>query len=178
MGIHEIVLPETKPETEWVRGRPLRKISPKRMHSRLQFTLLARLDRWAAGRGEVAVEWRFRIAPPSELRRPLVPDIAYVSNQRLRALSDAEVEAPPIAPDVAVEILSPHDRRADVDHKIGVYLRARSSLVIVVDPQRRALELHDRDRTILLDEAEAIEHPALPDFSYPLRELFAYATLG
>jgi hypothetical protein len=29
MGIHEIVLPETKPETEWVLGRALQKVSPK-----------------------------------------------------------------------------------------------------------------------------------------------------
>jgi Uma2 family endonuclease len=144
----------------------------------LQFALAARLERWANGRGEVAVEWRFRLAPPGELRRPLVPDVAYVSDQRLRALSDAEVETPPIAPDIAVEILSPYDRRADVEDKIGVYVRAGSSLVIVVDPQRCAVELHDRDRTVLLDDADAIEHPALPDFSYPVCDLFASAKLG
>ncbi|MFY9630380.1 MAG: Uma2 family endonuclease, partial [Candidatus Cybelea sp.] len=73
---------------------------------------------------EVGPEWRFRIAPPGEVRRPLVPDVAYVSNERLRPLNDEEVETPPLAPDVAVEILSPGDRRADLEDKIGVYLRA------------------------------------------------------
>jgi Uma2 family endonuclease len=173
MPIDEIVLPETKPETEWVRGRPLQKVSPQRNHSLLQGALSTQLSRWATGRGEAGPEWRFRVAPPGEVRRPLVPDVAYVSNERLRPLSDEELQLPPLAPDVAVEILSPDDRRIDVDSKIDVHLRAGSSLVMVVDPQRRIVELHDRDKTAQLDESDVIAHPALPEFSYPVSELFA-----
>jgi Uma2 family endonuclease len=173
MPIHEVVLPETQPETEWVRGRPLQKVSPQRTHSRLQGALNTELGRWATGRGEVGPEWRFRIAPPGEIRRPLVPDVSYVSNERLRPLSDEEIEIPPLAPDVAVEILSPDDRRADVDDKIDVYLRGGSSLVIVVDPMHRVVELHDRAQILRLDETRAIEHSALPGFSYPVSDLFA-----
>lgn len=169
----EIVLPETKPETEWVRGRPLQKVSPQRTHSRLQGELTTQLSRWAVGRGEAGPEWRFRVAPPGELRRPLVPDVAYVSNERLRPLSDQEIEIPPIAPDVAVEILSPGDRRVDLDDKIDVYLRAGSSLVIVVDPRRRTVELYDGEHAVRLNESAAIEHRALPGFSYPVSDLFA-----
>jgi Uma2 family endonuclease len=170
---YEIVLPETEPETEWVRGQPLQKGSPQRSHSRLQGALYKQLDQWAAGRGEVGPEWRFRLAPPGEVRRPLVPDIAYVADERLASLDDKDVEIPPLAPDVAVEILSPDDRRADLNDKIDVYLRSGSSLVIVVDPQRRVLELHDRSETTLVDETGTIEHWALPGFSYPVRDLFA-----
>lgn len=72
-----------------------------------------------------------------------------------------------------MEILSLDERRVDVDDKIDVYLRAGSSLVIVVDPQQRTVELHDRDEVIRLDETGAIEHRALPEFLYPVRELFA-----
>lgn len=172
MPLHEIVLPETKPETEWVGGRALQKVSPQRTHSRLQGAMTMLLDRWATGRGEVGPEWRFRVAPPGEVRRPLVPDVAYVSNDRLRPLEGAELEVPPLAPDVAVEILSPDDRRADVDDKIDVYLRAGTSLVIVVDPIHRAVELHDRMRAVYAGEADAIEHWALPGLSYPVSELF------
>jgi Uma2 family endonuclease len=178
MGIHEIVLPETEPETEWVRGRPLQKVSPQRAHARLQLDLGTQLGQWAKGRGEVGTEWRFRIAPPGEVRRPLVPDVAYVSNERLRPLSDEEIEIPAITPDVAVEILSPDDRRVDVDDKIGVYLRAGSSLVIVVDSQQRRVELHDWDATTVLDESDVIAHHALPEFSYPVRDLFAVLRRG
>ncbi|HEY1868017.1 MAG TPA: Uma2 family endonuclease [Candidatus Cybelea sp.] len=174
----EIVLPETKPETEWVRGRPLQKVSPQRTHSLLQGELTTQLRRWAAGRGEAGPEWRFRVAPPGEVRRPLVPDIAYVSNERLRPLSDEEIEIPPLAPDVAVEILSRGDRRVDLEDKIDTYLRAGSSLVIVVDPQGRSIELHDRDNVVRLNESAAIEHRALPGFSYPLSDLFAVLRRG
>jgi Uma2 family endonuclease len=173
MPLHEIVLPETKPETEWVRGRPLQKVSPQRTHSLLQGALTIALTQWATGRGETGPEWRFRVAPPGEVRRPLVPDVAYVSHDRLRPLTENELEVPPIAPDVAVEILSPDDRRPDVDDKIAVYLRSGCSLVIIVDPSRRAVELHDRVEMRHLDETSAIEHQALPEFSYPVRELFA-----
>jgi Uma2 family endonuclease len=173
MAQTEIVLPETKPETEWVRGRPLQKVSPQRDHSRLQGALNTALDRWAAGRGEVGPEWRFRVAPPGEVRRPLVPDVAYVSNDRLRPLDGKDFQIPPLAPDVAVEILSPDDRRVDVDDKIDVYLRAGSALVIVVDPHQRIVELHDPTNTVRLHEADTIEHSALPEFSYPVRDLFA-----
>jgi Uma2 family endonuclease len=156
MSLHEIVLPETEPGT-----------------SRVQAAMTMRLDCWARGRGEAGPEWRFRLAPPGETRRPLVPDVAYVTNEHLRPLSDEELETPPIAPDVAVEILSPGDRRADVDEKIAVYLRSGSQLVIVVGPMHRVVELHDPSGTVRLDETQAIEHVALPQFLYPVRELFA-----
>lgn len=173
MAQHEILLPQTEPETEWVRGRALQKVSPQRDHARLQLAFGMALDRWAAGRGEVGTEWRFRIAPPGDVRRPLVPDVAYVANERLRGLSGQDLQVPPFAPDVAVEILSPDDRRDDVNDKIAVYLRAGSAVVIVVDPERRTVELHDVAHIKRMDETGVIEHPALPNFSYGARELFA-----
>jgi Uma2 family endonuclease len=171
--LHEIVLPNTEPESEWVRGRSLQKTSPKRTHSFLQGAFTIELTSWAAGRGGVGPEWRFRVGPPGEVRRPLVPDVAYVSNDRLRGLGDEDLEVPPLAPDVAVEILSPDDRRIDVDDKINTYLRAGSSLVIVVDPRKRVVELHDPLANARLEEGAVIEHPALPGFRYPVRDLFA-----
>jgi Uma2 family endonuclease len=104
MSIHEIVLPETKPETEWILGRAVQKMSPRWTHARLQAWFARRLLEWEDGHGQSATEWRFRIAPPNEIRRPLVPDIAFVSNERLRDLDDSDLELPPFAPDVAVEI--------------------------------------------------------------------------
>ncbi len=173
MSLHEIVLPETKPETEWILGRAVRKVSPCRRHARLQTVLAAALSRWAAPYGEVGIEWRFRIAPRGEMRRPLVPDIAFVSDARMRALDDDEAELPPFAPDVAVEIRSPDDRRRHVEHKVAVYLAGGASLVIVVDPSERSVQLHDARGVHVLDEDDPLEHPALPGFTMPLRDLFA-----
>ena len=54
-----------------------------------------------------------------------------------------------------------------------LYLRAGSSLVIVVDPKRRVVELHDYDGALTLDESNAIEHRVLPESSYAVRGLFS-----
>src|SRR5579862_7641312 len=150
MALHEIVLPYTKPETEWIRGRALQKVSPTFEHAKLQLVVGGALLGWAGDRGYVGSEWRFRVRPPGEPARPLVPDVAYVSAARLAGVSDADFQCPPIAPDVVVEILSPDDRRADVDDKIATYLRAGSTLVIVLDPATRSAELHDAERTTLV----------------------------
>lgn len=90
MALREIVLPITEPETEWVRGRPLQKVSPTRSHALLQLAMAAALREWAGERGEVGTEWRFRVSPPGEPARPLVPDVSYVEVQRLRALRGDE----------------------------------------------------------------------------------------
>ena len=173
MELHEITLPDTKPETEWVRGRPLRKMSPLRDHARLQLVLAAALDAWARGRGEVGTEWRFRITPPGQVTRPLVPDIAYVSAARLRGLTGRDLQLPRLAPDVVVEILCAADERIDIDHKVTIYLHAGSSLVVLVDALQKAVELHDPYTAERRTEPEAIEHPALPGFSYSIAKLFS-----
>jgi Putative restriction endonuclease len=65
------VLPEAKPAFEWVNGRALQKVSPKRKHGLAQGRFFAALDRWAETNrmGSVATEWRFHIQPPGEVRR-------------------------------------------------------------------------------------------------------------
>ena len=172
MSLHEIVLPETKPETEWILGRAVQKVSPFRNHARLQLTLGAALLAWAEGRGEVGSEWRFRVAPPGEVRRPLVPDLAYVSNERLAGLTGGDLQSPPCAPDVAIEVLSPDDVPRNVAHKIGVYLASGSELLVLVDPRDRSIQLHDRKGMRLLHGDDALEHAALPGFSMALPTLF------
>jgi Uma2 family endonuclease len=173
MSIHEIVLAQTKPETEWILGRPVRKVSPFRTHALLQATLSTAFAAWAAERGDVGTEWRFRPAPTGEIRRPLVPDVSYVSDARLAGLDGHDLEAPPFSPDVAVEIRSPEDRARNLEHKIAVYLATGSMLVIVVDPRDRSVRLHDARGIHVLHGDDVIEHPAIPGFSFTLPALFA-----
>ena len=68
MQTGEILLPITKPETEWVRGRALQKMSPTRVHAILQTAVMIGLRDWAGERGDVLTGWRFRIAVPGEPR--------------------------------------------------------------------------------------------------------------
>ncbi|HEX3464202.1 MAG TPA: Uma2 family endonuclease [Candidatus Elarobacter sp.] len=178
MSIHEIVLPETKPETEWVRGRALQKVSPTYDHSALQTALLLALHVWAKGgsHGRVGPEWRFRVAPPGAVVRPLVPDVAFLAYNRLPADSMRDdVQVPLGAPTVAVEILSPYDRRRDVQDKISTYLAAGTSAVIIVDPRRETVAVHDPGGARILAAGDWLVHPSLPGFSLDVAQLFAEA---
>jgi Uma2 family endonuclease len=175
MLVDEIVLPISEPETEWVRGRALQKVSPTRNHSRLQMKIATALDAWATGRGEVGPEWRFRLAVPGEARRPLVPDVAFVSEKRLRGLTLDAIQAPAFAPTVAVEVLSPRDDLRDVASKIDVYLRAGTLLVIAIDAAARTVALHDPQTVAQLTAGDVLRHTALPDFALELGPFFAAA---
>ncbi|MGH7727325.1 MAG: Uma2 family endonuclease [Vulcanimicrobiaceae bacterium] len=173
--VREIVVPETEPASEWVGGRVVRKMSPRRTHAVLQLAFAASLKAWAAGRGWVGTEWRFRVAPPGEPRRPLVPDIAYVSYARVprESAGDPEFEAPPLAPELAVEILSPGDRAEILAEKIRVYLAAGSLLVLVLDPKRRLLVAHSASGVRTFAEGSTFTDPSLPGYLLDLRALFA-----
>ncbi len=171
----EIVLPETKPETEWVRGRALQKVSPTYRHARLQAQMLIALDAWADGRGRVGTEWRFRIAPPGEIVRPLVPDVAFLSYERLPPEADEAAQVPLGAPNVAVEILSPDDRKGDVRDKIATYLRAGTDAVIVVDPKTETICAEAPTGSAAYAAGDTFVHPALPGFALDVGAYFARA---
>jgi Uma2 family endonuclease len=173
-AIREIVLPETKPETEWLLGRPVQKVSPTRRHALLQLAVGIRLRAWAGGLGEVGTEWRFRIKPPGEITRPLVPDVAYVSYERMMPLSVAERETPPIAPDIVVEILSLDDRPADVAHKRDVYLAAGVTTLFIIDPDRRTMDAFEADGVHTeYNDSDTYSSERFPGLTLSLAELFA-----
>jgi Uma2 family endonuclease len=169
----EMVVPEGKPAFEWILGRPVQKVSPKRRHSLLQAEFVMRLRPWADGRGEIGTEWRFRLEPPGEDIRPFVPDVAYLSYERMGERTDAELETPLLAPNAAIEILSPDDRRLHIDHKIAVYLAAGTDVVVLVDPIGRTIETFDRDGHERFVEGEHFAHPALLGFSFACYDVFA-----
>ncbi len=174
----EIELPEATPAWEWVRGRALQKMSPTFAHGKLQFEFARALTDWAGERGVVAVEWRFRLAPAGERRRPLVPDIGYLAMNKFAPLRDHDHDYPPMAPDIAVEILSPDDRRADVDAKRDDYLAAGSTLVIIVDPVTRTVRTYETDGTERTFPAnEILVTRAFPDLTIDLAPIFASITI-
>ncbi len=169
----EIVLPSMKPETEWIRGRAKRKVSPKQSHARIQSRLVVLLDAWARGRGEVGSEWRFRLAPSPDARRPLVPDVCYVSYERMSGVSREALEAPEFAPDVAFEIRSPGDNLKDLEEKIRVYRACGAHAVVVIDPLRSLVKVVDEYGVTFLERDDVFEHPALPGFRLVLADLFS-----
>ena len=178
MSIHEIVLPQTMPQSEWVRGRPLQKVSGTYEHAALQAELAILVRTWACGgrHGRAGTEWRFRVFPPGEIVRPLVPDVAFRSYAALAEDAPPPAVAVPLgAPTVAFEVLAPHELRSDVDDKIRTYLRAGSEAVVVVDPSTSTVAVHDPGGVRIWREGETLVHDALPGLAIDVARLFARA---
>jgi Uma2 family endonuclease len=173
-ALRDIVVPETQPATEWVLGGPVQKVSPKRRHAILQVALSTALMAWARGRGQVGSEWRFGITPPGERTRPLVPDIAYLSFERMRGLTPAELDTPKLSPDIVIEIRSPDDRAAHLEHKRDVYLAAGVRLLLIIDPETRTLEAFEPNAPQrVLTAGETYETPSFPGLRIDLPAVFA-----
>ncbi|SRR5579872_126820 len=170
----ETRVPEAKPAYEWIFGRAIQKVSPKRRHSVAQSAFLVALNVWArsGGKGFAGTEWRFRIQPPGEERRPLVPDVAFLSYSRLPYETMKATEEPLIAPDAVVEVLSPKDTSRYIAEKIRVYLAAGTAVIFVVDPQTRSVRVIDSSGERHLGDNDLIEHDALPGFALFARDLF------
>ncbi len=170
----EIILPDAKPAFEWVNGRFLQKVSPQRKHALAQTRFAVALDAWSAAldNGMVGTEWRFALQPPGEERRTLVPDIAFLSYERMPSEEQEMTDVPCIAPDAVVEILSPDDRREDVKEKSRVYLAAGTRVIFIVDPDQRTVIARDASGSRIARDSEMLEHSALPGFCMPVRTLF------
>ena len=98
-----------KPEIELLDGRAYRKVSPKARHAGVQAALMRVIEDLAGDAGFVGPEWRFKIGQADDTNTTFVPDVAYVSLERLRAIPEKQRDEPPFAPDIAVEVRSLSD---------------------------------------------------------------------
>lgn len=169
----DLGIPETKPAIESIRGRWEPKVSPKRKHALLQARLTALLLSWATDRGEVGTEWRFYILPPGEKPSSLVPDVAYVSFERMPPELGELREKPTIAPDIAVEIVSPEDRASVIEEKIALYLNAGARLVMLVDPRDRSVVFYEPNALRRFAGEDVARSTSFDDLKIELRSLFA-----
>lgn len=99
------------------------------------------------------------------------PDVAFYSIARQPTVPDDYFE---IAPDLAVEVLSPDDRRSRVRAKIREYIAAGVRLVWLVDPETRTvLEYRGSLRGTEYDEADTLTGAdVLPEFSCRVADFF------
>jgi Uma2 family endonuclease len=81
---------------------------------------------------------------PERLRKP---DVSFIRQARL---THGHVFSGycPIAPDLAVEILSPNDLASEIEEKIEEYQRAGVRLIWIVNPDLRTVRIHRLDGTI------------------------------
>jgi Uma2 family endonuclease len=163
---------DEKPYIEILDGRRVPKVSPKRVHALLQWRLAARIQELAGDRGDVGTEWRCWLGG-GEKPTTLVPDVAFVANDRLAALEPAKREEPPFAPDVAIEIRSPGDRKARVEWKMRAYLAHGSLVAMDVLPDTREIRVFALDGVRVYHEGERFASRELPWLAFDVSAVFA-----
>jgi Uma2 family endonuclease len=107
---------------------------------------------------------------PSGNRRG--PDVSFVSASRITAETRAR-PFPRMAPDLAVEVVSPNDRPRRILDKVGEYLESGVRLVWVIDPQkRRAVAYRSMTETTEIAADGALDGgDVLPEFQCPLTDI-------
>jgi Uma2 family endonuclease len=104
-----------------------------------------------------------------------IPDLAFVSWDRLPGRKIPDAPIPDLAPDLVVEILSPSNTKGEMTLKRQNYLDAGVRLIWFVDPGSRSVLVirHDREDR-LLSQADRLDgEEILPGFAAQLEELFA-----
>jgi len=156
---------------ELVRGRVVREPSPGYPHGRVQSRLLVRL--WSfveeRGLGYAGVDTGFIVERGPDTVRG--PDVYFVSRAQL---GDQHPDPyPELGPDLAVEVLSPSNRRGEMARKLAQYFAAGTRLAWVIDPKKRTARVHHPDGAIrVLHEQDELEgEDVIPGFHCGLRDV-------
>lgn len=120
-------------------------------------------------RGKVLIETGFVLDEDSWR----VPDISFLSEERVRAI-DMDVPLGP-APDLAIEIVSPSERRPAVQRKIDHFLASGAKVVWALYPAQSELHVHRTGQKVVkLGASDFVEEPTLlPGFRVLVADLFA-----
>ena len=104
-----------------------------------------------------------------------LPDVAFISWERIPNRRIPEVPLPDLVPDLAVEILSASNTPAEMARKRREYFAAGVRLVWQVHPETHTVEVYTApEQATLLAGVDVIEGgTVLPGFALPVHTLFA-----
>lgn len=140
---------------------------PRLRHGNCQATLASALVNFADSRdlGTVYTRTGYRLTP-NTVR---APDVSFVRKSRLQDPDQYFLGGP----DLAVEIISPGDDASDLRQKIQQYLDAGTSLVWVIYPRTKQIEVHTPGKiTRILGWDDDLEAPGLlPGFKISVRTI-------
>jgi Uma2 family endonuclease len=167
------ILPGSRHQ-ELVFGEVVETMPPGGIHGEVALTIGMFLKLWLrqVGLGVAGVESGFILARDPDLVRS--PDVYFVRAERVPA--DGVPESFwPLAPDLAVEVVSPSDTAEEVEAKVGEYLSAGSGAVWVVYPRLRRLVAHSPGGIARsYGERDTLENAELlPGFALVLAEIFS-----
>lgn len=166
-------MPDDHYQYDLIRGE-LRRMSPTGfVHLQVVGTVTRVVGTFAFERelGIVGGEGGFVLARDPDT--VLAPDVAFVRKDRLPPEGEREGFAR-LAPDLAVEVLSPSDTVAKIEQKIDTYLAGGVRLVWALDPRRRTVRVRGADGAdrLLTEDDELDGEDVLPGFRSRVGKLF------
>jgi len=110
---------------------------------------------------------------PSGAKRS--PDLAWVKNKRLNALSREEKKKfPPLCPDFVVKLRSPSDSLVNLQNKMKEYIKNGAALGWLIDPLEKKVHVYRPDAEIeVLDNPKQVSgEPLLKEFALNVKKLW------
>ena len=105
------------------------------------------------------------------------PDISFLSKARLISAGFTRKSRRffPGAPDLAIEILSPNNTRAEMDARLRDFFGSGTRLAWIIHPDDECVEIcrSPEQRTLIGPGGELHGEDLLPGFRYPLAQLFS-----
>ncbi len=100
-------------------------------------------------------------------------DISFVGKAKIKEFGIPE-NFFPVAPDLAIEVISPGNTSAEIQEKIDEYLAAGTKLVWIVYPKQKMIQVHRQSNVInILRETDELDgEDVLPNFRVKLSEIF------
>jgi len=107
--------------------------------------------------------------------RVRLPDVAFISFARCPGGRVPREPIPSLAPDLAVEVLSESNTKAEIDQKLREYFTSGTRLAWIIDPAQRSVAVYraagEPSRT--LGPSDALDgEDVLPGFTMSLVDLF------
>jgi Uma2 family endonuclease len=156
---------------ELIKGELLTMPLPKYEHGRVTMNLAVILAQHvrANNLGTLCAEVGFKLE--SNPDTVFGPDISFVAHSRTATRPEGYYPGPP---DLAVEVLSPGDRKGRIERKLVLWLEAGTRSVWHVDPQRRTVEvISSTGERRMLHETDELVDDTVPGFRVKVSEIFA-----
>ena len=170
-------LPEGERPYELIDGRAIPKMSPKFFHSAVQAALIILLQDWCQNNGRVYPEWAIRLERNGVDWVP-IPDLSYVSYNRLSADWILD-EACPVAPELAIEIISAGQTFGDLAEKATDYLQAGVAIVWLIDTKAQTITVFYPDTLPqTFRGTSATTNELLPELTITPQQIFKQAGLA
>ena len=170
-------MPDDGTRRELVRGK-LREMTPAGdEHGYLALEIASELRNYVKANGlgrTYTAETGFKISSDPDTVR--APDAAFVDRERVEAAGRVKGYRTG-APDLVVEVASPNDKHSEVLDKALAWLEAGCRMVLVAQPERRAVTVYRSREDIRILTAEAGEvvdgADVVPGWKLSLSEIFA-----